>query len=62
MRELLESSHEAYRQLYSELQELIDKSEELLYVLELDKDVKEKKWWLDQRAQLAEAIDNAKRC
>jgi hypothetical protein len=26
------------------------------------KDVSEKKWWLDQRAQLAEAIDNAKKC
>ncbi len=51
-----------YRDIYGQMQELISKSEELLYVLERDKDVSEKKWWLDQRAQLAEAIDNAKKC
>lgn len=45
----------------NELQELIIKSEELLDDLEKDKDVKEQNWWLDQRAQLAEAIDNAKK-
>jgi hypothetical protein len=62
MRELLDISHDEYRDIYGQMQELISKSEELLYVLERDKDVSEKKWWLDQRAQLAEAIDNAKKC
>ena len=62
MRELLDISHDEYRETYGQLQELISKSEELLYVLERDKDVSEKKWWLDQRAQLAEVIDNAKKC
>lgn len=47
--------------MMNELQELIIKSEELLDDLEKDKDVKEQNWWLDQRAQLAEAIDNAKK-
>ena len=62
MRELLDISHDEYRKIYHQLQELIDKSENLLYAIERDKDVSEKKWWLDQRAQLAEAIDNAKKC
>ena len=62
IRELLGISHDEYRDIYGQMQELISKSEELLYVLERDKDVSEKKWWLDQRAQLAEAIDNAKKC
>lgn len=62
MRELLDISHDEYRDIYGQMQELISKSEELLYVLERDKDVSEKKWWLDQRAQLAEEIDNAKKC
>ena len=61
MRELLDISHDEYRETYSELQDLISKAENLLYTIELDKDVKEKRWWLDERAQLAEAIDNAKR-
>jgi len=61
MRDLLDNCNDDYRQLYSELQELIEKSECLLSALNFDKDVKEKKWWLDQRAQLAEAIDNAKK-
>lgn len=43
-----------YRDIYGQMQELISKSEELLYALERDKDVSEKKWWLDQRAQKAE--------
>lgn len=62
MRELLDIAHDEHRDIYGQMQELISKSEELLYVLERDKDVSGKKWWLDQRAQLAEAIDNAKKC
>ena len=59
------------RQIYRQLaanpvlqggEDVKDKSENLLYTIERDKDVSEKKWWLDQRAQLAEAIDNAKKC
>lgn len=61
LRELLDISHEEYREIYGELQELISKSENLLYTIERDKDVAEKKWWLDQRAQLSEAIENAKK-
>lgn len=61
MRELLDILRDEYRDIYGQMQELISKSEELLYVLECDKDVSEKKWWLDQRTQLAEAIDNAKK-
>jgi hypothetical protein len=62
MRELLDISHDEYREIYGQFQELIDKSENLLYTIERDKDVAEKRWWLDERAQLAEAIDNAKKC
>ena len=62
MRELLDISHDEYREIYGQLQELISRSEELLYTLERDKDVSEKKWWFNQRAQLAEAIENAKKC
>ena len=61
MRELLDISHDEYREIYSELQELISKSENLLYTIDRDKDVVEKKWWLDERAQLSEAIENAKK-
>jgi hypothetical protein len=50
------------RFIFEKLKELIDKSENLLYTIERDKDVAEKRWWLDERAQLAEAIDNAKKC
>jgi len=60
--ELLDISHDEYKKLDSQLQELIDKSENLLHAIESDRDVAEKRWWLDQRAQLAEAIDNAKKC
>ena len=61
MRELLDIAHDDYREIYSELQELISKSENLLYTLDRDKDVVGKKWWLDERAQLSEAIENAKK-
>jgi hypothetical protein len=61
-RELLDRSHNEYREIYSQLQELIDRSENLLHAIDTDRDVVEKRWWLDQRAQLAEAIDNAKKC
>ena len=61
MGELLDISHDEYREIYSQLQELIAKSENLLYTIERDKDVSEKKWWLDERAQLAEVLENAKK-
>ena len=61
MRDLLDISHDEYREIYSELQELISKSENLLYTLDRDKGVVGKKWWLDERAQLSEAIENAKK-
>ena len=48
MRELLDIAHDDYREIYSELQELISKSENLLYTLY-------------ERAQLSEAIENAKK-
>lgn len=41
-----------------EINELIDSEKNLLETLSHDKDVKEKKWWLDQRARLSEAIDD----
>ena len=48
MRELLDIAHDDYREIYSELQELISKSENLLYTPY-------------ERAQLSEAIENAKK-
>jgi hypothetical protein len=59
--ELLDISHDEYKKIDSQLQELIDKSENLLHAIESDRDVAGKRWWLDQRAQLAEVIEDAKK-
>ena len=50
-----------HKEIYSQLQELIAKSENLLYTIERDRDVSEKRWWLDERAQLAEVLESAKK-
>ena len=57
--EVLEREH---KEIYSQLQELIAKSENLLYTIERDRDVSEKRWWLDERAQLAEVLESARKC
>ena len=51
-----------HKEIYSQLQELIAKSENLLYTIERDRDVSEKRWWLDERAQLAEVLESARKC
>ena len=57
--EVLEREH---KEIYSQLQELIAKSENLLYKIDRDRDVSEKRWWLDERAQLAEVLESARKC